>query len=85
MKDDKKLNKKHIKIRMAQPLFKIYPCNEGCIQLTKADRAFSKVDVLRYHVLNPFHDTGLFLYPLRILENLWFSDVFRGNRKRPVA
>ena len=31
MKDDKKLNKKHIKIQMTQPLFKTYACNEGCI------------------------------------------------------
>ena len=30
MKDDKKLNKKHIKIQMTQPSFKTYACNEGC-------------------------------------------------------
>ena len=35
--------------------------------------------------LNPFHATGLFLYPLKISENLWFSYVFRGYRKRPVT
>ena len=34
--------------------------------------------------LNLFHATGLFLYSLKT-ENLWFSDVFRGYRKRPVA
>ena len=28
---------------------------------------------------------GLFLYPLKTLENQRFSDVFRGCRKRPVA
>ena len=33
-------------------------------------------------VLNPFHATDLFLYPLKTLENLWFSDAFRGHRKR---
>ena len=27
---------------------------------------------------NPFHVTDLFLYPLKILENFWFSDVFNG-------
>ena len=27
----------------------------------------------------------LFLYPFETSENLWFSDVFRGYRKRPVA
>ena len=34
---------------------------------------------------NPFHANGLFLYPLKKSENLWFSNVFRGYRKRPVA
>ena len=32
-------------------------------------------------LLNPFHTTGFFLYPLKTLENLWFSDVFRVYRK----
>ena len=35
-------------------------------------------------VTNPFHATGLFLYPLDSSGNLWFSDVFRGYRKRPI-
>ena len=35
--------------------------------------------------INPFHATGLFLYPLKTSVNLWFSDVFMGSRKRPVA
>ena len=39
------------------------------------------VDVL----FNPFDATGLFLYPLKISKNIWFSDVFRGYRKRPGA
>ena len=30
------------------------------------------------HCINPFHATRLFLFPLKTLENLWFSDVFRG-------
>ena len=34
--------------------------------------------------LTPFHATGFFLYPLKSSENLWFSDVFRGCRKRPM-
>ena len=29
-----------------------------------------------------FGVTGLFLYPLKASENLWFSNVFRGYRKR---
>ena len=35
--------------------------------------------------VNPLHATDLFLYPLKTSKNLWFTDVFRGNRKRPVA
>ena len=34
---------------------------------------------------NPFHTTGLFLYRLKTLENLKFSDVFGGYRNRAVA
>ena len=40
-------------------------------------------------ILNRFastiHATGLFLYPLKSSENVYFSDVFRGYRKRPVV
>ena len=32
-----------------------------------------------------FYATGLFLYLPKTSENLWFSDIFRGFRKRPVA
>ena len=35
--------------------------------------------------LKRFRATGLFLYPLKTSENIWFSDVFRGYRKRLVA
>ena len=35
--------------------------------------------------INPFYVTGLFLYPLKTSETLWFSDIFRGCRNRPVA
>ena len=35
--------------------------------------------------VNPFHTTGLFLYLLKSSENLWFSDAFRGCRKKPMA
>ena len=34
-----------------------------------------------FDYLNPFHATDLFWYPLKTLENLWFSDVFRGLSK----
>ena len=36
-------------------------------------------------LINPFHATDLFWYPLKTSENLWFSDVFRGYQKRSVA
>ena len=36
-------------------------------------------------VLNPFHATDLFWYPLKISENQRFSDVFRGYQKTSVA
>ena len=29
--------------------------------------------------------SSIFLYPLKRLKNLWFSDVFKKYRKRPVA
>ena len=35
--------------------------------------------------INLFNDTGLFLYPLKTSENLWFSNVFRKYRERPVV
>ena len=35
--------------------------------------------------INPFHATGLFLYPLKKSEKQRFSDVFRGYRTKPVA
>ena len=35
-------------------------------------------------VFNPFRVMGVFLCPLKTLENLRFSSVFRGYRKRPV-
>ena len=35
--------------------------------------------------LKPFHATGRFLYPLKTSGNLWFSDIFKGYRKWPVA
>ena len=34
---------------------------------------------------NPFHATGLFLKPLKTLENHRFCDVFRGYGKKPEA
>ena len=38
----------------------------------------------RHNFIKPFCDT-VFLYSLKISENLWLSDFFRGYRKRAVA
>ena len=35
--------------------------------------------------VNPFHTTGFFWYPLKASENLWFFDVFKRYRNRPVT
>ena len=36
-------------------------------------------------LFNPVYATTVFLDPLKASENIWFSDVFRGYRKRPVT
>ena len=47
---------------------------------------FSKpFTVFDFIVFNPFHATGLFPYPLKTLENLWFCGGFREYIKRPLA
>ena len=53
--------------------------------LSYFSRLFS--DILLWFILfvNPFHATGVILYPLKTSENLWFSDIFRGYRERPVT
>ena len=43
---------------------------------------FISIDSIRF---NPLHATCLFQYCLKTSKNFWFSDVFRGYRKRPVA
>ena len=53
------------------------PFQEG----TLSRKTFS----LSYLVINPFHDTGPFLYPLKTSENLWFSDVLWVQRKRSMV
>ena len=37
------------------------------------------------HLFNPFHATGLFLYPLKTWENLWVADILMGYIKKPVT
>ena len=36
-------------------------------------------------LLNSFLANGLFLFPVKTSVNLWWSDIFRGHRKRPVT
>ena len=36
-------------------------------------------------LLNTFYASGLFLYPLEKVENLWFSDVTRVHRQGRVV
>ena len=35
--------------------------------------------------VNSFHAISLLIDPLETLENKWFSYVFKGYRKRPMA
>ena len=42
---------------------------------------FSRIICLNFLYFNPFHATGLFRYPLKAAENLWFSVAFRGYQK----
>ena len=48
---------------------------------------FSRILNFQHYLseIDPFQATGLFLYPLKTLENQGFSDVFREYRKRSVA
>ena len=38
-----------------------------------------------WKIFNPFHATGVFLYPLKTSENQRFSDVSSGYREKSVA
>ena len=58
-------------------------CSENMQQIFENMQHLRKCDVLP--TINPFHATGIFRYPLKTSENLWFSDVFRGYQKMPVA
>ena len=43
------------------------------------------VRFLEIPLYDQFHATGIFICPLKISENVWFSAVFMGHRKRSVA
>ena len=43
----------------------------------------SRIKNIGIYKINPFHTTGPFLHPWNI-KKLWFSEVFRGYRKRPM-
>ena len=52
--------------------------------IAKEEQLKTKVTTAKSIAINTFHATGVFLYSPKT-ENLWFSDVFRGYRKRPVT
>ena len=60
-------------------------CNQLFMNVLGSCNIFhtEKVKSFKNNVI--FNSTGLFLYTLKIYENFWFSDVFMGYRKRPVA
>ena len=51
------------------------------IRGTLADKGFKSNKI----VVIPFYVTGLFLHTLKMLENVCFSNIFKGYRKRPVT
>ena len=61
-----------------------WACQMSTIKLHKIDALFEVIQLLLV-IINPFHATGLFLYPLETLKNLWFPDVFKRYNKRPVG
>ena len=38
--------------------------------------------LLKVHYIKPFHDNGLFLYPVKTSENSWFFWCFHGVKKK---
>ena len=49
--------------------------------------ALKELRVLEHflNLFNPFQVNRSFRYPLKILENLWFSEVFREYKKGTLA
>ena len=45
---------------------------------------YNKLLITRYTIIL-LKANITFLYPLKILENLWFSDIFRGCRNGTLA
>ena len=54
-------------------------CEIGHLML---EECFRNNNWVKSDTFNPFYAPGLFRYPLKTLENLWFSEVFGGYRKR---
>ena len=58
-------------------------CNITYILICNITYVLKKLAFLKVLLkVNPFHASAFFLYPLKITENLSFSDVFRRHRKR---
>ena len=49
--------------------------------ITRNNAGFQPVTLLKAELLNPFHATTFSLWPQKIKEDLWFSDIFRGTQK----
>ena len=69
-------------IFFSETLIKVLMRKSSENKLRVVQSHFFKVSFL---LLNPFHPTSLFLYPLNASESKRFSDNFMGYRKRPVA
>ena len=61
-----------------------WACQMSTIKFHKIDALFEVIQLVLV-IINPFHATGLFLFPLKTSKNLWFPDVFKMYNKRPVA
>ena len=71
------------------PNWNIQSCQEICFSQGLREHTtpccLPLLKEILFLLINPFHATDLFWYPLRTSENLWFSDVFREYQKRSVA
>ena len=65
-------------------IFSIFSPNAGkyCLEKLRIRSLFTQWWSL---ILNPFHASISFLYPLKTSEKLWFSNVFRGYRNETLT
>ena len=58
---------------------------ENAVVLRQVQFFFAELNRKYRERFNPFHATNLFLYPFKISDKQTISDVFKGDRRRPVA